>query len=130
MQALTVVAASVINRSQCSDHAVSLVAALFASLVIIGTGFGIWVPRTEAARLHANTTSFKFDFGPGKVAPGHIQILPDHVYNRELGYGFEPGAKLSCIDRGGVDPLRRDFCTSDKLFFFRSLCLRETMRSP
>jgi len=66
----------------------------------------------------ANKARFKFDFGPGKVAPGHIQILHDQIYTRELGYGFEPGAKISCLDRGGADPLRRDFCTSDKPFFF------------
>ena len=60
----------------------------------------------------------KFDFGPGKVAPGYTQILGNTLYSKELGYGFEPGASISCFDRGGKDALRGDFCTSDKPFYF------------
>jgi hypothetical protein len=63
-------------------------------------------------------TAFKFDFGSGKVAPGHIQILPTTVYTRELGYGFDLGSKVTAVDRGGDDPLHGDFCTSDQPFFF------------
>src|SRR6266480_1760847 len=63
-------------------------------------------------------TTFKFDFGSGKVAPGYIQILPGTVYTKELGYGFDLGSKVAAVDRGGDDPLRGDFCTSDHPFFF------------
>jgi lysophospholipase L1-like esterase len=66
----------------------------------------------------ANKTIFKFDFGSGKLAPGYTQVLPGAIYSREVGYGFEPGAKISCVDRGGSDALRRDLCTSDQPFFF------------
>jgi lysophospholipase L1-like esterase len=62
--------------------------------------------------------TLKFDFGPGKVANGHTQILQTTVYSKELGYGFEPGANVSCIDRGLKDALRSDLCTSDQPFFF------------
>ena len=65
-----------------------------------------------------NQISLKFDFGPGEVAPGYIQVLPTTIYTRELGYGFEPGLAVSCVDRGGKDRLRGDFCTSDQPFFF------------
>jgi lysophospholipase L1-like esterase len=61
---------------------------------------------------------FKFDFGPGRVEPGYIQVLPTTVYNRELGYGFDLGSTASAVDRGGDDALRGDFCTSDKPFYF------------
>ena len=60
----------------------------------------------------------KFDFGPGAVANGYKQVTAQNVYNRETGYGFEPGPQISCIDRGGNDTLRSDFCTSDQPFYF------------
>lgn len=60
----------------------------------------------------------KFDFGPGKVAVGFTQVLETTIYSKELGYGFEPGAKVSCVDRGLKKPLLSDFCTSDQPFFF------------
>ncbi len=59
----------------------------------------------------------KFDFGPGKIAPGYTQVVGNTIYSRELGYGFESGASISCVDRVG-DALRSDLCTSDKPFYF------------
>ncbi len=44
--------------------------------------------------------------------------MPDTIYNQERGYGFEPGAAITAVDRGGDDPLRGDFCTSDRPFSF------------
>lgn len=32
---------------------------------------------------------YKFDFGPGTAAEGYTGVLPDTLYNTELGYGFE-----------------------------------------
>lgn len=63
-------------------------------------------------------TSYQFDFGPGKVAPGYTQVLPTTVYSPEAGYGFEPGANIIGDDREGGDALRSDFCTSNKPFYF------------
>lgn len=80
-------------------------AALFA--ILLG---GIVVPAAESAPL-------KFDFGSGQTAPGFTQVLPDMAYSRTRGFGFEPGAKITAIDRGG-DPLRGDFVTSDQPFHF------------
>ena len=60
----------------------------------------------------------KFDFGPGKVAAGHTQVVASNIYSKELGYGFEPGGDISCVARGGRDALRSDLCTSDKPFYF------------
>jgi lysophospholipase L1-like esterase len=39
-------------------------------------------------------TSFKFDFGRGKVAPGYVRVPADTVYSKERGYGFEPGSAI------------------------------------
>src|SRR5438045_3566820 len=38
----------------------------------------------NAVQAQASKTSFKFDFGPGKVAPGYVQVLPSMIYNKEL----------------------------------------------
>jgi fibronectin type 3 domain-containing protein len=60
----------------------------------------------------------KFDFGPGALAKGYQRVMPQNIYSREAGFGFEPGTQIACTDRGGKDSLRSDFCTSDKPFYF------------
>ena len=54
-----------------------------------------------AANINTERTDFKFDFGPGKTALGYIQIMPNTVYSREIGYGFESGAQITAKDRNG-----------------------------
>jgi lysophospholipase L1-like esterase len=66
----------------------------------------------------ADPISFKFDFGPGKGAPGYTQVLPTMIYDRETGFGFETNATIVGVDHGGRDALRSDFCTSDRPFYF------------
>ena len=73
--------------------------------------------RAQGAAGRSDTPSLKFDFGPGKVKSGYRQVLPTTVYTKEIGYGFEPGAQVTCADRGG-DALRGDFCTAATPFFF------------
>jgi lysophospholipase L1-like esterase len=80
--------------------------------------FAFIVACGGAARAQGQTANRKFDFGPGKVAKGHTQVVETTLYTKERGYGFEPGANISCLDRGGKDALRGDFCASDKPFFF------------
>ncbi|MBN1998318.1 rhamnogalacturonan acetylesterase [candidate division KSB1 bacterium] len=63
-------------------------------------------------------TEFRFDFGPGKVEPGYVQVLPGMIYSDERGYGFESGASITGRDCGGDNALRDDFCASDLPFFF------------
>ena len=60
----------------------------------------------------------EFDFGPGRVEPGYIKVLPSTTYSKELGYGFEPGFKVVGIDRGGESPLRDDYCSGTGPFLF------------
>lgn len=67
---------------------------------------------------HAASTGLKFDFGPGKVEPGFTQVQPTNLYSKEIGWGFEPGADVMGIDRGGTNLLQADFCTSTKPFYF------------
>lgn len=62
--------------------------------------------------------NLKFDLGSGKTAAGFTEVRATDLYSKEKGFGFEPGANINCIDRGGNDALRSDFCTSDKPFYF------------
>jgi lysophospholipase L1-like esterase len=43
-------------------------------------------------------TSFKFDFGTGKTAPGWIQVSPANFYSTNTNYGFEPDAAVAIAE--------------------------------
>src|SRR5215212_5851702 len=62
--------------------------------------------------------SFKFDFGPGKVQKGYVQILPETRYSAEKGYGFEFAPALTGTTYKGNDALKDDYITSNKPFYF------------
>ncbi|MBI4625717.1 MAG: hypothetical protein HY736_21165 [Verrucomicrobia bacterium] len=81
--------------------------------------YGLFTLMVMASHMLAQETkpSFRFDFGPGAAAPGYVAVRADTHYSRERGYGFEPGAMLQDVDRGG-DALTGDFVTGDKLFKF------------
>jgi lysophospholipase L1-like esterase len=83
---------------------------IIISFIFVTAGF---TPVVKSAGLN-----WKFDFGPVGVEPGYIQVLPTTFYTEELGYGFEPGATVSAIDRSEGDMLRSDFCTSNVPFLF------------
>jgi lysophospholipase L1-like esterase len=71
-----------------------------------------------AAAQPGHKTGFKFDFGPGPVAAGHTQVLPDSHYNPAQGFGFEPDASVKGVTRTGQDALRSDLITSTRPFYF------------
>ncbi len=66
----------------------------------------------------AGSVPLKFDFGNGKVAAGYTAVAASHRYDSVNGFGFEPGADITAVSRKGKDPLRSDFITSGKPFFF------------
>ncbi len=89
--------------------------------IILLAGLGYWkqVPLSKLPETSKGTyTTLKFDFGSGRVAAGCIPISSSTIYTEELGYGFEPGASITCQQRAGQDELRNDFCSSNKPFFF------------
>jgi lysophospholipase L1-like esterase len=55
----------------------------------------------------------QFCFGPGQAPAGYTRVAPDATYTRERGYGFEQGAKVKAVERGGTG-----CCTSETPFFF------------
>lgn len=68
--------------------------------------------------LHAQTTTWRFDLGTGRAADGYTPVTPHTVYDEQTGYGFEPGAVLQAVDRGGRNALKSDFITGPLPFFF------------
>ena len=66
----------------------------------------------------AEALPLRFDFGFGGTAPGYTSVTPDTLFTRELGYGFEPGAKLDAVGRPNGAPVTGDFITSDTPFRF------------
>ncbi len=67
--------------------------------------------------LMAQQTSFKFDFGTAKTAPGYTAVTPATKFNYKTGYGFEQGSAIMAVDRGG-NVLTGDYITSNKPFYF------------
>jgi lysophospholipase L1-like esterase len=55
----------------------------------------LWLALAAAAAAQTPATTFKFDIGPEKPAPGYTKVLPTTRYTDELGYGFEPGSSVT-----------------------------------
>ncbi len=69
--------------------------------------------------------ALRFDFGPGAVATGWRQVLPEIVYSDDAGFGFEPGASVQGVERAGGDALTGDFCAGNQPFFFSAAVPKE-----
>ncbi len=92
---------------------------LFSQLVMIAVCLLLHgLIQNPPSYARARAVIFKFDFGSGRTASDYIQVMPTSIYSPHTGYGFDKASDVTAVDRGGRDPLRRDFCTSDKPFFF------------
>jgi lysophospholipase L1-like esterase len=80
--------------------------------------FFIFLAAFCITNTQAQTTSYKFDFGSGKVQAGYIQVQPTTTYNQQTGYGFDYGSSVVSKSYIGNNPLKDDFITSDKPFYF------------
>ncbi len=81
--------------------------------VVLGISCGVSLAAAEE-----RPASWRFDFGPGDVAPGFTRVVASSIYSDEQGYGFDLGSRAECFDRGGRDPLERDLCASSGSLFF------------
>jgi lysophospholipase L1-like esterase len=63
-----------------------------------------------AAQAQPGTTPLKFSFG--RAEPGYTTVMPDSIYAKDRGFGFEPGATVKAV-AGKSHAL-----SSDKLFYF------------
>ncbi|HWX19118.1 MAG TPA: rhamnogalacturonan acetylesterase [Candidatus Binatia bacterium] len=87
----------------------------FLAALFVGAACCLLSPPLFAS---SSQTAYGFYFGPAKLAPDRIQISAATIYTSELGYGWDFGSKVTAVDRGGDDPLRSGFCTSDQPFLF------------
>lgn len=100
------------------DYTISSLTALLTVLIALGSLIvPATVQRAQTAQLRT-TPGRKYDFGPGALQNGYLRVTEKNIYSPETGYGFEPGAQITCIDRSGKYDLRSDFCTSDQPFYF------------
>ncbi len=67
--------------------------------------------------LAGNAASMKFDFG-GTTAAGYTTVKSSVIYSEQTGYGFEKGASVNMVDRGGSNTVSDGFVTSKKPFYF------------
>lgn len=73
------------------------------------------VPATPA---QPPATTFKFQFGADKTAPGYTLVAPTAIYSKDTGYGFEPGANVTAVSAPNSDPLQSGAITSTAPFAF------------
>ena len=66
---------------------------------------------------NSQTTSFKFDFGTERTTKGYTAVTPATKFSYQTGYGFDQGAEVQAVDRGG-NALTGDYITSNKPFYF------------
>ena len=85
-------------------------------VIALGLAMSAWAVGGDSGQ--GPGTAYKFDLGPGKAAPGFVRVSPTAAYSRDAGYGYERSSKVVGVDRGGDDPLRGDFATSEKPFGF------------
>jgi lysophospholipase L1-like esterase len=82
------------------------------------TALALIVLSPACGNTQERRTTYKFAFAPDKVERGYIGVTPEMSYDKDRGFGFEPGARVQAIDRGGPDALRGGFVTADKPFHF------------
>ena len=66
----------------------------------------------------AERETWKYDFGGAQVANDFTPVSPGLAYSKQRGYGFDLDSTPTLVEREHPDPLLRDFCTSDRPFFF------------
>ncbi|TRW23866.1 rhamnogalacturonan acetylesterase [Flavobacterium zepuense] len=65
----------------------------------------------------AQQTSFKFDFGSGKVEKGYTQVMPETKYTSQTGYGFDFDSKIKSVENDS-SALKGDYITGKGPFYF------------
>jgi lysophospholipase L1-like esterase len=98
--------------------------ATLAALASLAPSASAQTAAAPAASAKAQPTSYKFQFGADKAAPGYTLVGPTAVYSPEVGYGFENGAQLTAVTQTDADPLHTGVLTSTRPFSF-SMALPE-----
>ena len=67
---------------------------------------------TISLKAQETNTTYKFDFGSGKVKQGYLKVSPESIYSKGRGWGFLNSGSLTSLDRGGKDPLTSEPVTT------------------
>ncbi|WPU97152.1 rhamnogalacturonan acetylesterase [Mucilaginibacter sabulilitoris] len=78
----------------------------------------LWFVSPISLFAQEEKTSFKFDFGSKKAAPGYKKAGPNDVFNDAKGYGFDFGAKVIAVTRDDRKKITGEYVTSNKPFYF------------
>ena len=71
-----------------------------------------------AGAAQSAATSFKFQFGADKAAPGYTLVAPSATYAKETGYGFEAGSPVTPVAGDSGPALQRGAVTAAQPFLF------------
>jgi lysophospholipase L1-like esterase len=86
--------------------------------LVLGFYFFITACAAQQKATIISGRKLKFDFGSGKTPAGYTGVSATSSYSDEVGYGFENGAIVTDIKRGGANALQDAFVTGKKPFFF------------
>ncbi|HVG40807.1 MAG TPA: hypothetical protein VM888_04270, partial [Chitinophagaceae bacterium] len=90
----------------------------YKQLLILITAIAYYNYGCSSQKLMSNNPqTMKFDFG-GKRAIGYTAINATSLYTDAAGFGFEKGAALIEVERGGKDAISDGYVTSEKPFYF------------
>jgi lysophospholipase L1-like esterase len=89
-----------------------LVLLSFAALVCAVTPAAI---AAQTAPQPAPPIDLKFDFDTGPAKAGYMRVAPTAVYTDDVGFGYEPGAKVAAGDAGSASTSYRPFMFSAKV---------------
>jgi len=99
---LKLVGQSVMLTSRSLTSVFARIRGLVASLTLVSGAFAPSFNLPLAAQAYRDgfpvravsglgAQTWKFDFGPGSLAPGYQRVMPQNIYSRQAGFGFEPG---------------------------------------
>jgi lysophospholipase L1-like esterase len=83
-------------------------------VVLIG-GLASFCCLLPACPAQVTSPPLKFDFGSGPLRDGYTRVAPTSVYQDEIGYGYEPGAKVANGDQGQTTTSEQPFIFSAKV---------------
>ncbi len=94
--------------------------AILSAIMLVSLLAGTGIVGTQTASAAA-LPSLKFDFGSetSPVAPGYNQVTNKMIYSTARGYGLNISTDFR--DRGGSDPLLRDFVINSNFLFMVDL---------
>lgn len=107
--------------SSPSSHPALTRRTLLAGLGAASAGLLAAGPAAADGPVLGHGRAVRFDFGPGPAAPKHRKVTAETAYSPELGHGFADLTGLTGTDRGGDDPLSRDFVTAGGATFLVDL---------